>query len=153
MKKSGWCQNCHSTQKRAADLAPTCVCFLSHLTPPHPMGHSGCTPQRCQRSNIEDSSYVRQHSPSCERARCVEVIAEDSPAIAKRQRRISSLLDLGHTPVVNLHFSKEGPIIQINASTSVPRYVAISHVWWLSGLIRNVVHWIDFTVMTTLFYS
>ena len=128
MEKSGWCQNAIALKKELL-TSPACIYFLSRLTPPYPDGHVGCTPQRCERSNIKSESYIRQHSDNCVRASCVDVIAEDTPGDEVRHCRISTLVDQGYTPVVNLDFGKEGPIIQVHPSTNVPRYVAISHVW------------------------
>ena len=127
LAKTGWCQNAIALKNHML-RSPASMIYLSKLAPPYLDGHEGCTQQKCQRSNIRASSYVRQHSEKCDQTTCVDVIFEDEPENTERARHISGVVERGHIPVVIADL-RNADRFQVMSSSEVPCYVAISHVW------------------------
>ena len=118
MREMGWCPSeIAMLQSRYSVTGRYFACMLRRRG--RPMRHADCTEIICNASQIDDSTYVTQHTTANCQCAHIGVNSLELGSVLKEGKipRISIRPSVGAQEQVGLHIVDSGP------------YVAISHVW------------------------
>ena len=137
MKHSGYCSAAIAHIETSIN-SPSCLYFISNIKSAWLEGHGGCSSSICNRSTLDDDSYIRAHTADCDPEHCDDICVEDFRAQAEDERPVSRILQDNEIPVMSVDCTTPSATIRVLStsnktvdveSKSVIPYVAISHVW------------------------